>query len=1796
MFTRFFANHRIWLIAVCFVLSVGGILWFLLPSHAAWFDTSWTKRIKLSVNPAQVPSTQTDFVAYLDLSLLPSSFFSSVQSDGSDIVVTSSDETTQIPHELVSLNTTGNTGEMHIKIPSVSGTVATDLYLYYGNASASNSSSVNTWSEYQGVWHLDEPAASTSSTGMGVVSQSGMDGVNGGWAVLYGATPVTDTQISTAIDEDIINDSERNHTSEQLFYWAFNTSSAVDILNDSSTIIGEVAIIPSVGSTSSTYTFRNTYTNPVIVTSNVLASDSDTPVVVRIDSLSTTQAQVYLQSPGAQATPTAADVHVIVMETGAHTLPGGTKVEAGSVNVTGVNDDGDWTSSEMVQLTPTNSYGTPVVLGQVMTDNDPLWSVFWSSNGTQSNPANSSNIYLGRNVAEDTNTTRAAEDIGYIVLEAGTGFIGSVSWAADISSDSVAGVGDSPPYNFSLGGGALSGAFSDSTINQFNTNFSGTVTGENTGAIGNAVFASGNTDSRLPIGGLVYTNTNNLDELTASLWLRTTDTARSGILDFDRSEHWEIGMNFHNAGGASGQISFDTANSADGIKDLNSGTTVNDDSWHHVVVVYDRNDATDKKIYIDGVLAASADQHTTGLGKGTARFGFMADGSEANVFNGSVNNLLYEGYLDEVRIRHSAKSADAILTEYNNQSNNASFWTVSAEESVNFAPTSPTTLYFNHTNAQSGLSNPIDVTVYGTSSRTPYFSALYNDPDAGDIANMARIQVSTDPTFASVTHWDSGWASITNVTQSNRSSDIEYDNFGAAATLPLAMDDGNITYYWRIAFQDDGGEQGVFSSPNSFSLLDLPNMPMGLAATKVSGSPDTFSLGWLDASTNEDTFELERRDNTGGGFGSYTAITGSPFAANTTSTNDTTTVNNAEYQYRIRACNYAGCSNPYESDPFSHFTEPEAPDNVTADYVSDSEFTVNFIDRSILNAVTIDRCDGMTNCNADTFGNVVTQSASVQDASENRTDNTGLAIDNVYRWRVQADNGVTTSQYTYSGFEYTKPDAPSALSAVYQTDTAILVSWTDNSEYEDGFRVYVSMNGGGYTEVTPGVNTVGANTTSYLYTSAVANSTYQFQVYAHIGATVQNASLLSTAGTTGTAKTAPSTPTGFSATYNADNDIALVWTDNASNEDEYEVLVSQNGGSYTSASTLAADATAYTYTTASANSTYTFIVRAVVNTSAPENPADLESPSTASNPILYTTATAPALASSGVGPSTINWSITDNAAFEIGVGIFESDGSTEVTTLAASNVTAWTEVGLSPNVQYTRTAKAYVVNDGVQYFSAASSAASVYTLANNPGDVEVTAVGSDIVDITWTTNSNPGGTEFRAQNLTTAEDSGWTTGTTWQNTGLECNTSYDFLVSSRNGDSVESPAEIVSYTTICGGGGVFIQRTFPTELFYEIQGGETCSANNEISVDLGAMHASAFRIGLSPDFEENEWLPFNGNQTTTYVLPEFSDIYPIYVQFKSPQDTYSTTLRKVIELDLEFECVRFDQDPPTDSQMNPIEDIQEEPFVKQPTQEELQDIVSSYSIDLILPDGVRREMVSNFAQIELINNAQRKVYFEDSGSDMDFNDVVILMKDLEHELYGDVYTFTIDLLDASLHHEVVFIYNGVEHVIFYDTQSSSFTAIFSLDEERFVHEPNYYLVKTQDHEQVYLLDMLTSTRRVFMNKVSFLSHGYRFDKVQVWQRSRLFSSEFIGGIFPKSGSVLIKTTLNPTVYYLSENSEDFYAPELQAIPDEQLATILFTENWNEYVIDLDPSIFSMLFIAEPLQLGDSVFQPQQFDL
>jgi hypothetical protein len=210
----------------------------------------------------------------------------------------------------------------------------------------------------------------------------------------------------------------------------------------------EVGVATNVGSSWTNVELSNTYTSMVVVAIPNYDNNCD-PTVVRIRNASGDSFDVRVD-PAGGSTESGLDVHYMVCEEGVFTVAtDGVKMEAVKYTSTVTDRKGSWSGQSQSY---SNSYTSPVVLGQVMTYNDTDHSVFWCRGSSQGNPPDSSNLYTGKMVGEDTDTTRENETIGYIVIEAGSGTIDDIDYVAGVGSDTVCGVTNSPPYSYSLSG------------------------------------------------------------------------------------------------------------------------------------------------------------------------------------------------------------------------------------------------------------------------------------------------------------------------------------------------------------------------------------------------------------------------------------------------------------------------------------------------------------------------------------------------------------------------------------------------------------------------------------------------------------------------------------------------------------------------------------------------------------------------------------------------------------------------------------------------------------------------------------------------------------------------------------------------------------------------------------------------------------------------------------------------------------------------------------------------------------------------------------------------------------------------------------------------------------------------------------------------------------------------------------------------------------------------------------------------------------------------------------------------
>ena len=183
---------------------------------------------------------------------------------------------------------------------------------------------------------------------------------------------------------------------------------------------------------------------------------ADAPAVVRIRNAVGNGFQFAVQAAdGTNALLAGVDVHWFAVEEGVYTVADhGVKMEAVKYLSTLTDRNGSWGAETRSYA---QAYSSPVVLGQVMTYNDEGWSTFWSRNSSSYKNPPDSTLKTGKHVGEDSDTTRLDETVGYVVLEAGTGTMVTVTgtpleYTAALGADSIKGMGDAPPYSYALSG------------------------------------------------------------------------------------------------------------------------------------------------------------------------------------------------------------------------------------------------------------------------------------------------------------------------------------------------------------------------------------------------------------------------------------------------------------------------------------------------------------------------------------------------------------------------------------------------------------------------------------------------------------------------------------------------------------------------------------------------------------------------------------------------------------------------------------------------------------------------------------------------------------------------------------------------------------------------------------------------------------------------------------------------------------------------------------------------------------------------------------------------------------------------------------------------------------------------------------------------------------------------------------------------------------------------------------------------------------------------------------------------
>lgn len=557
-----------------------------------------------------------------------------------------------------------------------------------------------------------------------------------------------------------------------------------------------------------------------------------------------------------------------------------------------------------------------------------------------------------------------------------------------------------------------------------------------------------------------------------------------------------------------------------------------------------------------------------------------------------------------------AKSTSQIdLSWTDNANNESSFVIEQSADGINWTPvataTANTTAY-SHT----GLSTLTtyqyrinSVNDYGNSAYANVTATTLDVPPAapGNLVATAvsdsQIDLSWTDNSANETGFriecslnQTKWDSITTVA----ADIINYSSIGLEA---------NTQYYYRVLASNTGGKS-TYSNTANATTQNNPNPPTApTSLVAILAYSNLIKLTWVDNANNESNFTVERSLN-----GTDWNNVSSTIAKNSMSYSDYGLNTSTKYFYRVKATNTNG-SSAY-TNTADATTQTAGKDSVTVAYQAEDaayyeaivstgytgyngtglvdynkvagsyvEWTIDSPVAGPLKMNIRFANGGTTNRPMDiyvngvkiisnlafnstgAFTNWTTQSFTV-------TFNTG--INTLKAVATDASNGGPNVDELV--ITYPKPltplGIPTNLTATPASDTQINLTWTDNSNAEEAFKIERSPDAETWTEI----GSVVTNVITYSNTGLTPNTQYYYRVIAtNTGGTSADYSPEAVATTPGP----PAVPANLSVVTSSSTRLNLTWTDASSNETNFKIERSTDESTWTLVTTLGANTTSY---------------------------------------------------------------------------------------------------------------------------------------------------------------------------------------------------------------------------------------------------------------------------------------------------------------------------------------------------------------------------------------------------------------------------------------------------------------------------------------------------------------------------------------------------------------------------------------------------------------------------------------------
>ena len=423
--------------------------------------------------------------------------------------------------------------------------------------------------------------------------------------------------------------------------------------------------------------------------------------------------------------------------------------------------------------------------------------------------------------------------------------------------------------------------------------------------------------------------------------------------------------------------------------------------------------------------------------------------------------------------------------------------------------------------------------------------------------------------------------------------------YGNPGAILIHINDSENQTLWSATVPQDQvpmGDANWISVPVEPTVVLVPETIYKIHLTTSIPSPDAQNRYFLCGSYIDNNNYVRGGTDTSYPFFDYGFRTYSGDAAISTDSggsyridvasgwSGTVTPSYSDYVFTPASRPYPGVTSDQTSQDYTHVPPPVAPSNLSAGAVSSSEINISWADNS--NNETGFRIERKTGA-----GGAYGQIAAVGQNTMAYPD-TGLSSGTTYYYRVLAYNDSGDSTYSNEASATTAiivvpPAGPSGLVANVVSSSQISLSWVDNSDNENGFKVERKTGAGGaYSQIA----VVGTNGTSFPDSGLSPDTIYYYRVRSYNTA---GDSAYSNESSATTLATVPVAPSSLAASAISSSRIDLTWVDNASNESGFKVERKEGaGGTYSQIAAVGSNMMSYSDTELTTGTNYCYRVRA----------------------------------------------------------------------------------------------------------------------------------------------------------------------------------------------------------------------------------------------------------------------------------------------------------------------------------------------------------------------------------------------------------------------------------------------------------------------------------------------------------------------------------------------------------------------------------------------------------------------------